>query len=319
LDQQVAVKSTIVWIKRMKVFLTGASGYAGFHAALRLSSAGHSVTGVVRHPEQPRLEILRMQEIRLIGGDVAKPETYRDELEQCDTIVHTMLDKKNHFETDRTFFRVLEQLPSRETRRRFVYTTGVSIIGKVSVSVLDETIEPNPAQPISFRRELEREAFALRNVSTTVLRPGFIFGADGFNSISADWFAMAEQEEAIFRGDTEKGWSWTHVCDLAEAYRLAAEADEALVDGEIFHVVDEQRPLCRDVMRACLDAAGYHGAICFEPPIKGDNISMWFDQDGYSSSQKIRDRLGWRSRQAGVIQSAERLFSAWKTAQTFQP
>jgi nucleoside-diphosphate-sugar epimerase len=104
------------------------------------------------------------------------------------------------------------------------------------------------------------------------------------------------------------------VSDLAEAYRLAIEADEKTVAGEIFHIVDEHRPKSREVMRACLDAAGYKGPIRADVPIKGDNISMWFDQDGYSASQKARQRLGWRSREEGVIASADRLFAAWTAA-----
>lgn len=298
----------------MNVFLTGASGYAGFHAAIRLATAGHRVTGVVRRPDQKRLQALRMHEVRLIEGDVAEPSTYRDALEKCDAIVHTMLDKKRHFETDRAFFSALESLSKRSSLRRLVYTTGVSIIGKVSVPLLDETVEPNPAQPISFRRTLEKEAFGLTNVSATVLRPGFIFGGDGFNSISTDWFEMAEKGEATFRGDPDKGWSWTHVDDLAEAYRLAVEADESSVNGEIFHIVDERKPLCADVMRACVEAAGYRGALDFQPPVKGDNISMWFDQNAYSSSSKARARLGWRSTHDGVLDSAPQLYEAWKAA-----
>jgi nucleoside-diphosphate-sugar epimerase len=299
----------------MKVFLTGASGYAGFHAALRLASAGHTVTALVRRPDQPRLNVLRMQQVKIIQGDVAQPEIYCAELEKCDAIVHAMLDKKNHFSTDRTFFQTLQELSPRTPRRRLIYTTGVSIIGKVDVPVLDETIEPNPSQQISFRRQLEREAFALSNVSTVVLRPGFIFGNDGFNSLSTDWFAMAEQGDPVFRGDRDKGWSWTHVDDMAEAYRLAAEADDSLVGGEIFHIVDEHRPRSLDVMRACLDAAGYKGEIRLEGPVKGDNISMWFDQNAYSSSQKARERLGWSTPHKGVIASARTLFEAWKAAQ----
>src|SRR5262249_15170912 len=177
----------------MRVFVTGASGYAGFHAAFRFAAAGHIVTAVVRHPEQRRLQILRMQEITIIRGDVAQPETYRAELEKNDVIIHTMLDKKRHFETDRAFFRALQELAPRTPRRRLIYTTGCSILGKVGVAVLDERTEPNPDHPLAFRRQLEREALALSNVSTVVLRPGFIFGNDGFNSVSTDWFAMAEQ------------------------------------------------------------------------------------------------------------------------------
>ena len=299
----------------MKVFVTGTSGYAGFHVALRFATAGHNVTGVVRHPEQPRLQILRIHEVTLIRGDVAQPETYRAELEHSDLIIHTMLDKKRHFETDRTFFAALQELAPRTPRRRLIYTTGCSIIGKVPVAVLDERVEPNPDHPLAFRRQLEREALALSNVSTVVLRPGFMFGNDGFNSVSTDWFAMAEQGDPVFRGDQEKGWSWIHVDDLAEAYRLAAEASDGIVGGEIFHVTDDHRPRSLDVMRACLDAAGYTGQIRLEGPAKGDNLSTWFDQNGFSSSQKIRERLGWTARHEGVIASAKSLFGAWKAAQ----
>ena len=299
----------------MRVFVTGVSGYAGFYAALRLAATGHTVTGIVRNPEQPRLNILRMQEVTLVRGDVGQTGTYRAELERSDVVIHTMLDKKRPFETDRALFGALQELPPRTPRRRFIYTTGCSIFGKVSAAVMDERTEPNPDHPLAFRRELEREALALRDVSTVVLRPGFMFGNDGFNSVSADWFEMAEGGDPVFRGDREKGWSWIHVADLAEAYRLVAEADEGVVDGEIFHLADDHRPRSLDVMRACLDAVGYQGDIRFEGPKKGDNVSTWFDQNEFITSQKARDRLGWRARHGGVIETAKAVYEAWKAAQ----
>jgi nucleoside-diphosphate-sugar epimerase len=299
----------------MRVFVTGVSGYAGFYAALRLAATGHMVTGIVRNPEQPRLSILRTQEVALVRGDVSEAGSYRAELERSDVVIHTMLDKKRRFETDRALFGALQDLPPRTPQRRLIYTTGCSIFGKVSAAVMDESTEPNPDHPLAFRRELEREALALRNVSTVVLRPGFMFGNDGFNSVSTDWFAMAEEGDPVFRGDREKGWSWVHIADLAEAYRLAAEADEGVVSGEIFHVADDRRPRSLDVMRACLDAAGYQGDIRFEGPTKGDNISTWFDQNEFITSQKMRARLGWYARHDGIIETAKPVYEAWKAAQ----
>jgi len=260
------------------------------------------------------LNILRMQEVTLLCGDVGQTGAYRAELERSDAVIHTMLDKKRPFETDRALFGVLQELPPRTPQRRFIYTTGCSIFGKVPVAVMDERTEPNPDHPLAFRRGLEREALALRNVSTVVLRPGFMFGNDGFNSVSADWFAMAEEGDAVFRGDREKGWSWIHIADLAEAYRLAVEADEGIVKGEIFHLADDRRPRSLDVMRACLDAAGFQGSIRFEGPAKGDNISTWFDQNEFITSQKARERLGWSARHDGIVESAKTVFGAWKTA-----
>jgi nucleoside-diphosphate-sugar epimerase len=302
----------------MKIFVTGVSGYAGFHAALRLSSTGHAVTGLVRNPEQPRLNILRMHEIALLRGDVGQPETYRAEIERSDVIIHTMLDKKRPLDTDRALFAALEELPTRTPPRRFVYTTGCSIFGKLPIAVMDESTEPNPDHPLAFRRGLEKEALALRNVSTVVLRPGFMFGSDGYNSVSTDWFAMAEEGDPVFRGDRERGWSWIHISDLAEAYRLVAEADEGLVKGEIFHLADDRRPRSLDVMRACLDAADYPGDIRFEESKKGDNISTWFNQNEFITSQKARERLGWNPRHAGIIESARQVYRSWKTAQDME-
>lgn len=300
----------------MRVFVTGASGYASFYAALRLAATGHTVTGIVRHPDQPRLNILRMQEVMLLTGDVCEPATYRSELARSDVIIHTMLDKKRPFETDRALFGALQALPPRTPRRRFIYTTGCSIFGKVPVAIMDEHTEPNPDHPLAFRRGLEREALALSNVSTVVLRPGFMFGNDGFNSVSADWFAMAEDGDPVFRGDRERGWSWIHIADLAEAYRLVVEAEESVVNGEIFHLGDERRPRSLDVMRACLDAAGYQGDLRFEGPVKGDNISTWFNQNEFITSQKARDRLGWCTRHDGIIEMAKPVYQSWRAAQS---
>jgi len=127
---------------------------------------------------------------------------------------------------------------------------------------------------------------------------------------------MAEEGDPVFRGDRERGWSWVHIADLAEAYRLAVEADESVVNGEIFHLGDEHRPRSLDVMRACLDAAGNRGDIRFEGPIKGDNISTWFNQNEFITSQKARERLGWSAHHAGIIESAQMVYEAWKAAQS---
>jgi nucleoside-diphosphate-sugar epimerase len=297
----------------MNVFITGVSGYAGYHAALRLAAAGHRVTGLARNPGAARLDILRAHEIVIAAGDVAEPEGYRSLLEASAVVIHTMLDKKRPLDTDRALFAALAALPGHPgSRRRFIYTTGCSIFGKTGIRIMDETTEPNPAHALAFRRALEIEALALP-LSVVVLRPGFMYGNDGYNSQSTDWFEMAESGDAVFRGDRDKGWSWIHIDDLAEAYRLVAEADRR-VDGEVFCLADEQRPLCLEVMRACLAAAGYAGEIRFEGPLKGHNASTWFDQDEFMTSEKARRILNWVPRRPGVLDALPAAHAAWKAA-----
>lgn len=298
----------------MRVLITGIGGFAGYYAALRLSAAGHEVTGLVRDPGRRRLEVLRTHEVRLVTGDVSRPETYREALERSAVVIHTMLDKKRPQETDRALFAALAALPRRPgTQRRFVYTTGCSIFGKTGIRVMDETVEPNPVHPLAFRRALELEALALP-LGVVVLRPGFMYGNDGYNSVSTDWFAMAASGEAIYRGDREKGWSWVHIDDLAEAYRLVVEADRA-VDGEVFCLADDLLPRSLDVMCACVRAAGYAGEIRFEGPQAGDNVSTWFDQNEFMTSEKARRILGWIPRRPGIIESVDAVYASWTAAQ----
>ena len=234
--------------------------------------------------------------------------------ERSDVVIHTLLDKSNPQGTDRALFGALANLtPGR--RRRFIYTTGCSIFGKVAARVMDETTEPNPEHPLAFRRTLEREALATNNVDVTVLRPGFMYGNDGYNSVSTDWFALAESGDAVFRGDKERGWSWIHIADLAEAYRLVVET-EANVGGEIFHLGDKHQPLSLDVMRACLAAAGYTGDVRFEGPKKGDNVSSWFNQNEFVTSEKAHRMLGWSPRHAGILADARTAYASWKAARS---
>lgn len=299
----------------MRVLITGAGGYAGFYAALRLAQAGHTVTGFVRNPAPPRLGTLRMQEVRLVVGDVSDPESYHDEVRESDVVIHTAFDRKRLRETDRALMQVLREAPAPQgrARRRLIYTTGSSILGNTSVPVLDETTPPNPQYPLAFRCELEREALALENVGVTVLRPCFMFGNDGHNSMTSDWFEMAGEGDPVFRGERGRRWTWLHVEDLAEAYRLVLEADG--VEGELFNLADDREyPKTLDVMRACLNVAGFSREPRFEGPKQGDSGSTWFNQDELVSSAKARRVLGWSPRHPVVLQAVASAYASWSAA-----
>jgi nucleoside-diphosphate-sugar epimerase len=144
-----------------------------------------------------------------------------------------------------------------------------------------------------------------------------MYGNDCYNSVAADWFEMAREGDPVFRGDRERGWSWIHIDDLAEAYRLVVEA-EGSVEGEIFHIGDTHRPKSLDVMRACVAAAGFKGEVRFEESKKGDNISTWFNQNEYITAEKLSRTLGWRARHAGIIPEAPKVFASWNLARSLE-
>jgi len=304
----------------MKVLITGITGYAGYHAAIAFRQAGHQVSGLARNTDKNRAQELLRYEVNLVEGDLSKPETYRQYIQEADVMVHTVLDFENPQATDEKLFKTIQQVAqnSRVQRQRlFIYTTGCSIYGKRPERVMDETTPTNPDHPLGFRRSMESKLFSteMPRVSRVVLRPGFMYGLDGHSSISGRWFGIGEKGEAIYRGDKNKGWSWVHVGDLAQAYVTVAESP-ANLDGQVFCVADEQRYKCVEVMQACLSAAGYQGKIEFAPSSDDDETSTWFDQNEFITSGKIRRWLGWYPRHTGLIDEIETYYSAWKAANT---
>lgn len=129
----------------MKILVTGATGYAGFHAAIALRQAGHQVYGLVRDDSKPRAMELRRYEVGLAVGDVQQPGTYNQFIENSDAIVHAMMDFKDPQGTDLQIFDTLRMVAEVSPRKRiFIYTTGCSIYGKRPERVMDETTPANP-------------------------------------------------------------------------------------------------------------------------------------------------------------------------------
>ncbi len=299
----------------MKILITGATGYAGFHAAIALRQAGHHVYALVRDATKPRAQDLQRHEIELAVGDIKQPETYRKYLDS-DVIIHAMMDFQDPQEADFKLFETLRQVAEATPRKRlFIYTTGCSIYGKRPERVMDETTPANPDHKLAFRMDMEQELFAIPipDCRKVVLRPGFMYGLDGHSSVSGTWFEMGEQRKAIYRGDPEKGWSWVHINDLAEAYVRVAESGAA-IDGEIFCIADEQRPKCVEVMQACLKATGYEGEIEFAKPQEDDITSVWFNQNEFITSRKAYRILGWSPRHTGIIDEVETYYASWKAS-----
>jgi nucleoside-diphosphate-sugar epimerase len=298
----------------MRILITGINGYAGFHAALAFAAAGHQVQGITRDTSNPRLDELRRHQVELIKGDIAKPQEWSDAITRADVFIHTVMDHSDPLGSDRKLFKAVEKAAVRSgTPLRFIYTTGCSIHGKVPELIMDERTGANPDHFLAFRLAMEAEALSLKHVRTVVVRPGFMYGCDGHNSMASRWFAMAGKEPVVFRGDREKGWSWVHIADLARAYVLIAEAGSS-VEGEVFCLADEQRPKVLDVMQACLHVAEHKAGMTFGDAVEHDLASTWFDQNEFITSAKARRILGWVPHSTGVIDTMSAFYASWRAA-----
>ena len=299
----------------MNILLAGATGYAGYTIATTLRQAGHQVTALVRRPDSARARSLRQQEIDLLPGDLRQPVTYRAALEACDVCITTVLDFQDPVGTDHLLLETLRAVPARAdgSSRLVIYTTGCLVYGYVPERLLDETTPGNPAHPLHFRMELEQDVLQLRNWRSVVVRPGFLYGLDGYSCFATTWFEQGESGRVLFDGDPTKGWSWVHVADLADAYRRMVE--HPALDQEIFCVADELQPSCLAVATAAARAAGFTGEL-EHGPAHMEDWSALFEQNQFITSAKARRRLGWKPAQAGVLAHIDSCYQGWRASQS---
>lgn len=298
----------------LNVLLCGASGYAGYAAALALRQAGHRVTGLLRNPASARARDLRAHQIAVLAGDLRRPATYRAALAACDVCLSAALDFQDPAGTDRLLLETLRGLPptASGTRRLLVYTSCGAAYGPVRPRLLDEMTPGNPAHPLHFRLELEQEVFELDNVRTVVVRPGFLYGQDGRSCFASTWFEQGEAGRVVYGGNPARAWSWLHVADLAAAYcRLLAHPG---LDREVFCLADDHQLRGLDVARAAAQAAGYAGSVEVGPALMEDDSAL-FDHQMLLSSAKARQVLGWAPQQPGILADMAHCYQGWKAAQ----
>jgi nucleoside-diphosphate-sugar epimerase len=74
----------------MKVFVTGATGFIGYHAARRLLHEGHAVHALVRSREKAErvLAPLGVDPQDFVVGDMTDPDAVARGLEGCDAVLH---------------------------------------------------------------------------------------------------------------------------------------------------------------------------------------------------------------------------------------
>jgi nucleoside-diphosphate-sugar epimerase len=298
----------------MKILVTGATGFLGSNVAKTVRRNGHQVFGLVRNEKSATVKDLIQHEVAIVKGDLQHPDTYRVAVEKADVIIHTVLDFANPVGTDKMFLDTLSKVAKNDAKKRtLIYTTGCSIYGKVPQLIMDENTTGNPQSSLAFRMDLEKEVMQLEGFRKIILRPGFFYGKNVLSGMSAEWFEVGKSGNVTYYGDTEKGWSWVHIDDLAEAYVKVIEAGAKVAD-EIFCIADEQRLKCLDVFTACVRAAGYNGDIKKEPMPANDWFGNASDQNEFVTSHKANSLLNWYPKHIGLLDEIDLYFNAWDSS-----
>jgi nucleoside-diphosphate-sugar epimerase len=190
----------------MQIFITSATGYVGAAVAARLRAHGHSVMALARTSNSEQR--LRTAGVRVVAGNLARAETYRDAAAAADVIVHTAFeyspDGAENLELDLQSTRALLR------GRRLIYTSN------------------------GYRPRFETERAVLDAGSANgVLRLGMVYGGRGGGTITSLFDSARRSGQLPYlRELAENHWSLIHLDDLAELYvRVVSSAASGLFDA----------------------------------------------------------------------------------------
>ena len=302
----------------MRVLVTGGSGYIGNAVTEAFCRAGHSVAATVTVSGKSRL--VERFGARSIVWNLGHFRTLAEEIRDCDVLVHTAMNPgADGGAIDRecvTFF--LETLEMAKGLRRFLYTSGVWVLGNTrGQNPPDNTIPDESPSVVAWRPPVERLVLesAGRGLTPLVIRPGLVYGGAG--GIIAFLLANATPEKGVeVVGNGQNHWSPVHRDDLADLYVRAAESAPV---ATIHNATDGSCPTVEMVARALSQALGYDGRLSTVPEeearkrLGGFAEGLLLDQciAGDFSSRT----LGWAPRHRSIVSEAAAQVRSWKAAQ----
>ncbi len=232
----------------MKVLVTGCDGYIGSVLVRKLGENGYDVVGLDTCYYKD-CKLTESEDVKLIEKDIR--DIAKSDLGGIDAIVHLAAlsnDPLGHLEprltTEINFLASvkLAQLAQRVGVKRFVFASSCSMYG-VAADVVTEDSALTPLTEYA-RSKIESENSISKLLDSSFcavyLRCATVFGISPklrFDLVVNNLTGLALTEKKIIVNSDGTPWRPVlHVEDACDAYMLALEADEGLVNGKAYNV-----------------------------------------------------------------------------------
>ena len=306
----------------MKVFVTGATGYIGSAVLTALHRAGHSAVGLAREMERAAATPGPGRE--WVIGNLRDARTYAFEAAACDAIIHLGSDMSSFATVDRISVETLLSAASKgDSKKIFVYTSGVWVFGATGEAAADEDSALDPTPLVAARVPHEKLVLdaSTERLTAAVVRPGIVYGGRG--GIVSGFFAEAVSNgRPTVVGDGNNHWVGVYLGDLCDLYvRLIESAFSPAVHKlapaeRVFHAVAASSETVSSIARAASRAAGREDTVHYLPLEEArDKLGSYADAlalDQAVVSRRSEAVLGWRPRVRGFVPNAPELFEEWK-------
>jgi nucleoside-diphosphate-sugar epimerase len=298
----------------MRIFVAGAAGAVGRRLLPILRSAGHSVAGLTRRPENA--SIIRSFGAEPVVADGLDPEAVRAAVASVrpDVIVHEMTDLRaasdlRHF--DRTFA-ITNRLRTEGTDHLLAAAreNGVkrflaqSFCGwpyaRVGGTIKSED-DPLDADPPP---ELRRSLYAIRHLEDAVTRStqpeGIVLRYGAFYGprtgvFDGHFVDQVRRRRVPVIGTGDGWWSFLHVDDAASATAAAIERGRS---GNIYNIADDEPAPVREWLPALAEMLGakppLHLPAWLARILAGEHMLAMMTEARAGSNAKAKRELGWK-------------------------
>lgn len=304
----------------MKIFVTGATGFIGEEVACGLRRNGHDVQGLARTIQNnPTVQRLVEQEVRIIQGDLTQPETYKDIIRDCDIIIHCAADLMNYGAVDNptvdTVLSVCGESNGDEQSGRkkkiFLYTSGIMCYAEGKDKILTEE-DANLAEGWVLEERHINEQKVLRSsaVYGCVIRPAWVFGKRSKHFIQYFLQTLSNPSTMII-AHPNKSYSEVHIDDLVQFYILACEcaSPETTLQSQMYNVADASRYTNMEIARAFTAAMNWQGQLIAEEDCEEGKDELWKfrNRTVLVDSSKAQKMLGFQCKHKLMFDNIELL------------
>jgi nucleoside-diphosphate-sugar epimerase len=272
-----------------KYLVTGVAGFIGRSIASALLERGESVRGVDNFISGKRANLVGLEAMEFVEGDLSDPRACAQACEGIEIIFHeAALASVPRSVADpvgtnlHCVTATLNLLVAARTAgvRRVVYAGSSSAYGDTPTLPKDETMLPNPISPYAVAKlagEQYMRAFArVYEIETVVLRYFNVFGphqdpTSHYSGVLAVFCRkMLAGERPSIYGDGEQSRDFTYIDNVVHANLLAAAAPAEKVSAQVMNTATGIRIALNETFKILCELTGYQGEPEYLPPRVGD-------------------------------------------------
>jgi nucleoside-diphosphate-sugar epimerase len=281
--------------RKLRVFVTGATGFVGSAVVRELLDAGHRVLGLARSDASAASLLAAGADVQ--RGSLDDLESLRKGAAGADAVAHLAFihDFSNFAENCEIDRRAVEALADAllGSGRLLIVTSGTALLPSGTIATEDDA--PPASSPVPrIATELAVDAATAKGASVAVVRLSPTVHGEGDHAFVPFLVDKARQSGvSAYVGDGSNRWPAVHRLDAARLYRLALEKGTG--GGVRYHAVAEDAIRFRDIAEEI--ARGLQVPAISKSPEDAAEHFGWFAHfaglDAPASSAKTRAALAW--------------------------